>query len=108
MSLDQAKALGDGALEQLFRAILTLKSEDDCRKFFEDLCTPGELQAMADRWKAAQLLKQEVPYRRIYEQTGVSTATVTRVARSLTHGAGGYQLAMARLGIHAELAKEER
>ena len=81
----------------LFSAILTLRSVEECRAFFRDLCTPAELQALADRWAVVALLQQGVPYREIYKQTGVSVTTVGRVARYLTNGNGGYGLAAARL-----------
>ena len=81
----------------LFAVVLTLKSVDECRAFFRDLCTPAELQALADRWAVVALLQQGVPYREIYKQTGVSVTTVGRVARYLTNGNGGYSLAAARL-----------
>jgi TrpR-related protein YerC/YecD len=81
----------------LFGAILTLRSVDECRAFFRDLCTPAELQALADRWAVVALLQQGVPYREIYKQTGVSVTTVGRVARYLTNGNGGYTLAATRL-----------
>jgi TrpR-related protein YerC/YecD len=81
----------------LFGAILTLRSVEECRAFFRDLCTPAELQALADRWAVVALLQQGVPYREIYKQTGVSVTTVGRVARYLTNGNGGYTLAAARL-----------
>jgi len=81
----------------LFSAILTLRSVEECRAFFRDLCTPAELQALADRWAVVALLQQGVPYREIYKQTGVSVTTVGRVARYLTNGNGGYTLAAARL-----------
>jgi TrpR-related protein YerC/YecD len=81
----------------LFSAILTLRSIEECRAFFRDLCTPAELQALADRWAVVALLQQGVPYREIYKQTGVSVTTVGRVARYLTNGNGGYTLASARL-----------
>src|SRR4051794_16476249 len=74
--------------KDLFSAFLKLESLEDFRKFFKDLCTPAELQSMADRWKVAQLLHEGLPYRTIYERTGVSTATVTRVARCLEYGEG--------------------
>lgn len=81
----------------LFTAILTLRSVDECRAFFHDLCTPAELQALADRWAVVALLRQGVPYREINKQTGVSVTTVGRVARYLTQGNGGYALAVQRL-----------
>ena len=84
----------------LFNAILTLRSVEECRAFFRDLCTPAELQALADRWAVVGLLKQGVPYREIHKQTGVSVTTIGRVARYLTNGNGGYDLAVARIKEH--------
>lgn len=81
---------------ELYRAILSLGSLQECERFFKDLCTQGELEAMADRWQVARLLDKGVSYREIYERTGVSTATVTRVARSLIHGESGYRNALDR------------
>lgn len=86
---------------QLYEAILALKDVKEMQKFFTDLCTPAELQAMADRWRVVDLIYREIPYRAIYEQTGVSVTTVGRVARSLTHGAGGYKLVYERLHPYA-------
>jgi len=62
-----------------------------------DLCTPAELEAMADRWEVIPFLREGIPYRTIHERTGVSAATITRVARSLKQGKGGYQLIAERL-----------
>lgn len=81
----------------LFAAILTLKSVEECRAFFRDLCTPAELQALADRWAVVGLLQQGTPYREIHRQTGVSVTTIGRVARYLTNGNGGYSIAADRL-----------
>lgn len=86
----------DPNLKELFQAILQLENFEECERFLSDLCTPAELLSMADRWRAAQLLSQGVPYRSIYEKTGVSTATVTRVARALTYGEGGYRMILER------------
>jgi TrpR-related protein YerC/YecD len=83
-------------LRSLFEAILTLKTQVECEKFFTDLCTPGELLAIADRWKVVRLIDQGMPYREIYEKTGVSTATITRVARALFLGESGYRNALDR------------
>jgi TrpR-related protein YerC/YecD len=88
-------------LQELFKAVAGLKTKDECVQFFTDLCTPAELSAMADRWKAARLLTEGFSYREIYEKSGVSTATVTRVARCLTFGAGGYRLVLNRAGKDA-------
>ena len=91
---------------ELFRAILSLKSLDECDRFFADLCTPAELCALADRWRVAKLVDQSVPYREIYDKTGVSTATITRVARSLTYGEGGYRRALDRIKPSGSIQKE--
>jgi TrpR-related protein YerC/YecD len=80
----------------LFNAILALQSVEECRAFFKDLCTPAELQALADRWAVVGLLEQGLPYREIHRQTGVSVTTIGRVARYLTQGNGGYALAVQR------------
>ena len=80
----------------LFQAILTLRSIEECRGFFRDLCTPAELQALADRWTVVGLLQDGMPYREISKQTGVSVTTIGRVARTIGHGTGGYGIASRR------------
>ena len=85
------------AERSLFAAVLTLRSAEECRAFFRDLCTPAELQAMADRWAVVECLGRGMPYREIHRQTGVSVTTVGRVARYLAAGNGGYSLAARRL-----------
>lgn len=80
---------------ELFKVLARLKTSREVEEFLLDLCTPGELRAMSERWRAAQMVAEEVPYRRICELTGLSTATVTRVARSLNEGSG-YQKQIAR------------
>jgi TrpR-related protein YerC/YecD len=87
------------AEEELFRALLGLKTVAEYRDFFQDLCTPAELQAMKDRWSAVELLAAGLTYREIHEQTGVSLTTIGRVARCLNDGAGGYRNALDRLGL---------
>ena len=81
----------------LWSAILALQSIEECRSFFRDLCTPAELQAMADRWAVVELLERGLPYREIHRQTGVSVTTIGRVARFLTAGNGGYRSVTQRL-----------
>jgi TrpR-related protein YerC/YecD len=89
----------EAAVERaLYQAILTLRTVDECRAFLRDLCTPAELQALADRWSVVGLLQEAVPYREISSRTGVSVTTIGRVARCLADGAGGYALAVRRLG----------
>jgi TrpR-related protein YerC/YecD len=80
----------------LYQAILTLKTADECKAFFHDLCTPAELQALADRWAIVAHLRQQIPYREIHRLTGVSVTTIGRVARYLTAGNGGYALVATR------------
>lgn len=84
-------------LDNLFEAILQLKTKAECRKFFRDLCTLTELSAMTERWQVAQQVDRGIPYRTIAEETGSSTATITRVAHWLHHGEGGYKLVLHRL-----------
>ena len=83
---------------ELFTAILALRTPDEARDFFYDLCTPAELEGLVDRWRVAQMLLQKTPYRKIAEDTEVSTATIARVARFLNNGFGGYKTVMKRLG----------
>ncbi|KTD06888.1 Trp operon repressor family [Legionella jamestowniensis DSM 19215] len=79
------------------QAISSIKNQEEAIAFFTDLCTPAEIEAMADRWEVVPLLRKNIPYRTIHEQTGVSVTTITRVARCLTLGSGGYQLIADRL-----------
>jgi TrpR-related protein YerC/YecD len=81
----------------LAQALLTMRTVGECRAFLRDLCTPAELQAMADRWAVVRALQRGLPYRKIYGRTGVSVTTVGRVARYLAQGHGGYGLAARRL-----------
>ena len=81
----------------LVAALLTQRTPEELRAFLKDLCTPAELQAMADRWAVVEYLQQQLPYREIHRITGVSVTTIGRVARCLEMGAGGYRLAAARL-----------
>lgn len=76
----------------LFKALTKINDEKVMQKFLLDLCTPAELKAMSERWRVAQMLKLGISYRQINEETGVSTATITRVARSVNEGSGYRQL----------------
>lgn len=84
-------------LWQLFEAIALLEEGSETALFFRDLCTIGELEALAERWKVVQMIDEGFPYRRISRLTGASTATVTRIAHWLRHGEGGYRLLLDRL-----------
>ena len=77
--------------EGLYRAILTLETEEEVYQFFQDLCTVTELRAMEQRFDVAVLLQQGMIYNDILERTGASSATISRVNRSLAYGFGGYQ-----------------
>jgi TrpR-related protein YerC/YecD len=98
------------AERSLCAAIATLNTVDECRAFLRDLCTPAELQALADRWSVVGLLQSGLPYREINKQTGVSVTTIGRVARYLTSGNGGYHLASDRLNGRANghVVKEQK
>ena len=85
------------AERNLCSALSSLRSAEEVQAFLRDLCTPAELEAMADRWAVVEPLKRAVPYRKIHELTGVSLTTITRVARFLTGGHGGYETAAKRL-----------
>ncbi len=74
----------------LYRAILKLETEEECYNFFQDLCTISELRAMEQRFEVATLLDEDMIYSEILEQTGASSATISRVNRSLINGTGGY------------------
>ncbi len=94
---DMFKTLMDDNVKLLFDAILTLETEEDCLAFFEDLCTVKELTEMSRRLRAAQLLDSNTIYTDIAEQTGLSTATISRVNRCLKYGSDGYTRVLARL-----------
>ncbi len=89
-----AANLHDPLMDQLFEAILHLKTQEDCYKFFEDVCTVSELKAMAQRLEVARMLYEGTIYEDIVEKTGASTATISRVKRCLVYGADGYNLVL--------------
>lgn len=84
-------------MDKLFEAILTLENIDECYRFFEDLCTINELKDLAQRLDVAVMLKERRTYIEIADKTGASTATISRVNRSLNYGADGYNLVLRRL-----------
>ena len=81
----------------LYEAILTLKDLEECKKFFSDLCTVAELRAMEQRFEVAMLLSDGMIYNDILERTGASSATISRVNRSLNYGCDGYRVLFDRL-----------
>lgn len=84
-------------VDALFEAILSLKNLDECYKFFEDACTIKEIFDIAQRLKAAKMLKGGSNYFEVCNELGMSSATISRVSRCLEYGAGGYQLVLDRL-----------
>lgn len=81
-------------LDEFFDAILMLETKEDCYKFFEDVCTVRELNSISQRLEVAKLLKIRKTYNEIEKETGASTATISRVNRSLHYGADGYELVL--------------
>ena len=91
------KKLKNEAVDSLFDAVLTLQTKEDCYSFFEDLCTVNELLSLSQRFEVASMLRDKKTYLEIAEQTGASTATISRVNRSLNYGSDGYELVFSRL-----------
>lgn len=91
------KKIKTEAVDHLFDAILTLKDSDECYKFFEDLCTVNEILSLSQRYEVASMLNDKKTYLEIAEKTGASTATISRVNRSLNYGMDGYEMVFDRL-----------
>ncbi|MGL5435456.1 MAG: YerC/YecD family TrpR-related protein [Lachnospiraceae bacterium] len=91
------KKIKTEAVDHLFRAILTLKSAEECYSFFEDVCTVNELLSLSQRYEVAKMLREKRTYLDIAEKTGASTATISRVNRSLNYGNDGYDMVFSRL-----------
>ena len=99
--------LNEDNLVYLFKAITTLETVEDCRKFFEDLCTVPELKAMSQRLMVAKMLSEKTVYSKIVAETGASTATISRVNRSLNYtSCDGYALVFERLKAFEEKGEE--
>ncbi|MBQ1597756.1 MAG: TrpR YerC/YecD [Lachnospiraceae bacterium] len=84
-------------MDRLLDGVLTLKTREEAYCFFEDLCTAGELESMQQRFAVAAMLRKDETYQKIADQTGASTATISRVNRALTYGDDGYELVLNRL-----------
>lgn len=91
------KKIKSESVDHLFEAVLCLKTKEECYDFFEDLCTVNELLSISQRYEVASMLRNHRTYQEIAEKTGASTATISRVNRSLNYGNDGYQLVMERL-----------
>ena len=92
-----SKFLDKPASDTLYKAIMTLKTEDECRRFLQDLCTVSELKSMEQRVDVAMLLSDGLIYSDILERTGASSATISRVNRCLHYGADGYRTIIPRV-----------
>ncbi len=93
-----AKNIHTEAVSKLFEAILTLENVDECYTFFEDACTINELLSLAQRFEVACMLREKKTYLEISKKTGASTATISRVNRSLIYGNDGYEMVLGRMG----------
>ena len=91
------KNLKTDAVDQLFDAIMCLKDREECYTFFEDLCTVNELMSLSQRFEVEKMLRDQKTYLDIAEKTGASTATISRVNRSLNYGNDGYDMVFGRL-----------
>ena len=87
----------DETIDRLFTGILVLENQEECYRFFEDLCTISELKALAQRFEVALMLDKEKTYVDIAKQTGASTATISRIKRCLQYGAEGYKLVIEKI-----------
>lgn len=91
------KKLRTEAVDHLFDAILSLQNKEECYTFFEDVCTVNELLSLSQRFEVAKMLRDQKTYLDIAEKTGASTATISRVNRSLNYGNDGYDMVFSRL-----------
>lgn len=92
-----SKTVRTEAVKHLFEAVLQLESVEECYQFFEDVCTINELLSLSQRFEVAKMLTENKTYLEIAEQTGASTATISRVNRSLNYGNDGYQMVFSRM-----------
>ncbi|MCR5388827.1 MAG: TrpR YerC/YecD [Lachnospiraceae bacterium] len=92
-----SKNIHTDAVNHLFEAVLTLENVDECYTFFEDVCTVNEILALSQRFEVAKMLREKRTYLDIAEETGASTATISRVNRSLNYGSDGYEMVFNRM-----------
>lgn len=91
------KKIRTNAVDHLFEAVLCLKDKEECYSFFEDLCTVNEILSLSQRFEVASMLRRHRTYLEIAEKTGASTATISRVNRSLNYGNDGYEMVFGRM-----------
>ena len=96
------KKIKTKAVDHLFQAVLSLESIEECYAFFEDVCTVNELLSLSQRYEVAKMLREKKTYLEIAEKTGASTATISRVNRSLNYGNDGYDMVFERLKEKSE------
>lgn len=99
--MEYSSKLKSKEVDALFEVVLMLQDEEECYRFFEDICTISEIQAIAQRLEVAKLLRSGITYQEIAQRLGASTATISRVNRSLSYGSGGYNLLLERLDKRA-------
>lgn len=99
---DMNKKIKTEAVDHLFEAVLSLENREECYSFFEDLCTVNELLSLSQRFEVAAMLRRGRTYLDIAEKTGASTATISRVNRSLNYGNDGYEMVFSRIEENAE------
>ena len=97
-----SKKIRTEAVDYLFSAILSLENEEECYTFFEDICTINELLSLSQRFEVAKMLREHKTYLEIADKTGASTATISRVNRSLNYGNDGYDMVFERIGMGNE------
>lgn len=102
LAMNMNKKIKTEAVDKLFEAILCLRSRDECYTFFEDLCTVNELLSLSQRFEVATMLDDHKTYLEIAEKTGASTATISRVNRSLNYGNDGYDMVFKRMSSPGE------
>ena len=103
-----SKKIRTEAVDHLFDAILTLQNKEECYTLVEDVCTVNELLSLSQRYEVARMLRAQKTYLDIAEKTGASTATISRVNRSLNYGNDGYDMVFARTKVNEEEEKEEK
>ena len=97
-----SKKIRTEADDYLFSAILSLENKEECYTFFEDICTINELLSLSQRFEVAKMLREHKTYLEIADKTGASTATISRVNRSLNYGNDGYDMVFERIGMGSE------
>ena len=91
------KKIDNELLDKLYEAVVSIDNKEDCKNFFLELCTINELKSMSQRLQVAKMLKDDVVYQKIADETGASTATISRVSRCLNYGNNGYSLVLEKL-----------